>query len=246
LTVTTAEFAAARARVKDARHRVQTLDHPDPDKLPAAVLAGIWDCIKLYTEAPPKGSRNNFGLTAFLHWADLLAKPRQKGSWAREFSRGRRLWAGLTSTFNHVMLFGKEGNAERNLYAEFLDEAAVVLGKGALHEAAGQFRACGQAWDLLGVALLPAAVPLLRETQELMVERHRRFLDEGNGALERIRQIDARLEAIKAETEHDFPLDDAGVEQLLARLRDHVLGLYELEATAVAALKEALVQVAQN
>jgi hypothetical protein len=72
LTVTTAELAAARARAKNAKYRLLTLDHPDPEKLRSAVTAGIWDSIKLYTEAPPKGAAHNFGFAAYRHWAELL------------------------------------------------------------------------------------------------------------------------------------------------------------------------------
>jgi hypothetical protein len=158
LTVTTAELAAARGRVKETRQRILTLDLPDPEKLPAAVLAGIWDCLKLYTEAPPKGARTNFGLAAFEHWAKLLVTPKQRMSWAKEFPRGSKLLAGLTSTFNHIALFGKDGNAERLSYAAFLDEAATILQRPALRAVAEQFRSSGRAWDALAAALLPDAV----------------------------------------------------------------------------------------
>lgn len=240
LTVTTAELAAARGRVKETRQRILTLDLPAPDKLPAAVLAGIWDCIKLYTEAPPKGARSNFGLTAFAHWADLLVKPKQRMSWAKEFPRGSKLYAGLTSTFNHIMLFGKEGNAERLLFADFLDEAALLLQKPALREVAVQFRRSGQAWDALAAALLPATAPPLAATRELMVRRHARFLDAGNAALDEIRAIDAQLAALKAEAAAAFPLDEAGVTALCQDLHARVLALGAGEGEAVAALRDAV------
>ncbi len=61
VSVTTGELAAARGRVKKAKNRVLTLDPPQEEKLKTAVQAGIWDTIKLFTEKPPKGSKNNFG-----------------------------------------------------------------------------------------------------------------------------------------------------------------------------------------
>ena len=137
LTVTVAELAAARARVKKIKFRLLSLDMPDPDKLPAAVQKGIWDCIKLYTEAPPRGSKRNFGLAALKRWANLLTNPKQKLSWAKEFPAGRKRYAGLTSTFNSIALFGQDGerqDAERGLYADFLDEAGLVLNKPALFD----------------------------------------------------------------------------------------------------------------
>ena len=106
LTVTPDELAAARARAKNNKHRLITLEAPDPAKLPAAVGAGIRDCLRLYTEAPPKGSRNNFGLAAYRWWAELLTKPKARLSWEREFPAGPKMLAGLTSAFTDVALFG--------------------------------------------------------------------------------------------------------------------------------------------
>jgi hypothetical protein len=240
LATTTAELAAARGRVKEVKQRILTLDHPDPEKLPGAVLAGIWDCIKLFSEAPRKGSRNSFGLAALQHWANLLVKPQQRMSWAKEFPRGGKLLAGLTSTFNHIALFGKDGNAERLLYADFLDEAALILQIPALRTVAERFRRSGQAWDDLGAALLPGAVAPLRETRELMLRRHQRFLAAGNAALAEIHAIDARLAALKQSISADFPLDDAGVVELCDDLYDRVLAIHAIEAEAVANLRDAV------
>ena len=111
LTVTTAELAAARSRVKKQKNRILTLEPPNPDKLPDAVREGIWNCIRLYTEKPPKGSRNNFGFAAYDRWGDLLVKPKMRMSWAQEFPPGARMYAGLKSAYNDIALFGKDGNA---------------------------------------------------------------------------------------------------------------------------------------
>jgi hypothetical protein len=243
LTVTPDELARARGRVKKLKHRVLTLDSPNPDKLSAAVQKGIWDCIKLYTEGPPKGSRKNFGFAAYERWADLLVKPRQRLSWDIEFPPGRKLYAGLTSTFSRVALFGQNGqdlDAERRLYADFLDEAAVLLERPALQDAAQQFRRSGDAWRALALALLPDEVPPFKETRELMLNRHRAFREQGGAALDEIRQMDARLDAIKGEMATAFPLDEGQVEALQQNLRTHVLEIHDLEREAVRALQEAM------
>ena len=155
LTCTAAELAAARGRVKQDKHRLVTLEAPDPDKLAAAVSAGIWDTIRLYTEAPPRGSKNNFGLAAFLYWADLLTRPKMRLGWERVFPAGAPLLDGLTSACTDIAIFGKEGGAERDVYADFLDEAAAILGRPGLTAAAGRFREAAAAWDGLAAALLP-------------------------------------------------------------------------------------------
>jgi hypothetical protein len=241
LTVTTGELAAARSRVKKDKFRVLTLDHPDPNKLPAAVTAGIWDCIKLFTEQPPKGSKNNFGFAAYKWWGELLARPKQRLSWAREFPPGGKMYAGLTSAFTDISTFGKDGNAERMMYAAFLDEASVVLNKPGLKEAAEQFRMSAQAWDELSLALLPDVVALFKETRELMLCWHKLFLNQGNQALAEIRQINARLEAIQQGISADFPLNGAEVEVFCANLRDHILRIHDIEYAAVSTLRAVMI-----
>ena len=101
-------LAAARGRVKKDKFRIITLEPPVADKLAAAVQAGIWDTIKLFTEKPPKGSRNNFGLQAYQWWIKLLTRPRTRLSWEKEFPAGRPMFAGLTSQFSDINTFGKE------------------------------------------------------------------------------------------------------------------------------------------
>ncbi|MBK8431283.1 MAG: BtrH N-terminal domain-containing protein [Chloroflexi bacterium] len=119
LTVTTAELATARGRVKKDKFRTITLERPNEAKLVTAVQLGIWDCLKLYTEKPPKGSANNFGLRAYHTWAELLTKPTARLSWAKEFPAGRKLLSGLTNAFGDIQIFGKQGQAERDVYADF-------------------------------------------------------------------------------------------------------------------------------
>ncbi len=240
LTTTTGELAAARARVKKDKFRVLTLAWPNEEKLVTAVQLGIWDCIKLYTEKPPKGSKNNFGLQAFQWWAEQLTNPKARLSWEKEFPAGRKMFAGLTSVFTDINIFGKEGEAERDVYADFLDEAAILLEKPALREAAVHFRRSGEAWEALNSILLPDDVTSLAETQELMLKQHQLFLEEGKAALEQIVQIADRLETIKVEMETDFPLDEAGVIAMRQNIAEQVLHIREIEQEAVAAMKAAM------
>jgi hypothetical protein len=239
LTTTSGELAAARGRTKKSGHRLMTLEAPDPAKLPAAVSAGIWDCIRLYTEPPPKLGKNSFGLAAYQRWVELLAKPKARMSWEREFPAGSKMYAGLMTAFTDIAIFGKEGDnfADRLLYAAFLDEAAVILGKPGLGEVAGQFRAAAAEWGALAKALLPDEVEPLRETRELMLRRHNAFLDRGNAAQKEMRAIDARLDAIKAAVVADYPLSQPEVEAHRVRIAGQVMAIHDVEAAAVETLK---------
>jgi hypothetical protein len=240
LTISTAELAAARARVKKTKFRLVTLDPPQPEKLKTAVQAGLWDTIKLFTEKPPKGSRHNFGFAAYRHWAEMLVKPTGRGSWAAEYAPGRALYAVLTSAFTDIALFGKADWADRDLYADFLLEAAALLGKPALADIAPQFRASALAWAELGRALLPDDAPLLGETRELLQRRHDVFRTQGSAALAEIEAINGRLAAIKQTVAQEFPLSSAETAVLRQNIRAHVLTIHDIEKEAITTLQAIL------
>lgn len=240
LSTTTGQLAAARAQVKKVRNRILTLEPPDHDNLQEAVELGIWDCIKLYTEKPPKGARHNFGFAAYERLADTLRKPKIRGSWDKDFPRGRKMYAGLESVFSDTHTFGKEGFAERDMYADFLDEAADILQKPALREAGEHFRVSARAWEELGLILLPDEVPVWAEARGLMLTNQRLFLEEGGEKLERGRANCARLIEIRREMESDFPLSDEEVVAFRERIAEQVLKIRDTEAPAVATMKEAM------
>jgi hypothetical protein len=242
LTATTGVLAQARGRAKNNKHRLITLEMPDETKLAAAVSAGIWDCIRLYTEAPPRGSKNNFGLAAYRAWADSLNKPKGRASWEHHFPAGSKMLAGLTSAFTDIALFGKDIDdyADRARQADFLDEAASILNRPGLREAAHRFRAAAAEWAALATALLPDEVQPFAETRDLMMRRHAAFLDRGNGAMEEMAAIDARLDAIKSAVAADFPLTQPEVESHRARMADRVMAIHDVESAAVEAMKAAM------
>jgi hypothetical protein len=240
LTVTPAELHTARARVKKDKFRILTLDPPNPDKLVSAVQAGIWDCIKLYTEAPPKGSKNNFGLQAFKFWTEQLTKPKARLSWEREFPAGRAMFSALTEIYDAIHFFDGFPHAERELYADFLDEASVILHRPALQDAAENFRTAARAWDDLGLALLPDEMAPFKQAREIMHRRAHLFRTQGNAAIEEIRTLQSQFKALKAQMETDFPLGSDEVVAFRETLATHVMRVHDVEKEAVSALREAM------
>lgn len=240
LTISTEALHKARARVKKDKFRILTLEPPIPDKLPGAVQAGIWDCLKLFTEKPPKGSKNNFGLAAYDNWAKLLTKPKTRLSWAREFPRGRKLLAGLMGAFHDINCFGKVGCAERDVYADFLDEASLILDRPALQTAAAEFRRSAVAWEALSQALLPANMPLLGEMAHIQLAQRDLLLNQGSAATDEIRQLKTREKALLVQAESQFPLGEQEVEEFQAGLAERVLQIQAVEETAVSHLRQAM------
>ena len=236
----------ARGRVKQDRYRQVVLDPPNEAKLPPAVQKGIWQCISLFTEAPPRGSRDNFGLAAYQRWAKMLTNTRHKQSWERVFAPGPRLFHGLAGSnvqpgaFDWIMTWGAAPNAERGLYADFLDEAAVILSKPALREVAGQFRQSASAWNTLADGLLPDDVPPLAEAKALHLKRRQLFTEQGEAALVELEAVRARLRALSADVEKDFPMTAAEAAALREKLAAQVLAIHDVEAKAIEALQKVM------
>lgn len=245
LEVSAAELAQARGRVKKHKHRLLALDAPNLDRLPAAVTQGIWQTISLFCEAPPRGSRENFGLSAYERWAEMLDNTRNKKSWARLLPPGPRLYAALAgypgqpSAFSWAAsTWGTGHTVDRRMYADFLDEATLILGKPALAELSADFRRASDAWQGLSEALLPDGYPLLAETRRLQLRRHAVFIETGQAGLEEIHSINARLTELRKLAETEFPLDETGATSFRENLRTHVLEVMEIERQAIQDLRE--------
>ena len=241
-----AELTAARGRVKKEKYRVLALELPDPAKLPAAVEAGLRQCVALYADKPPRGTRDNFGLAALRHWADMLTNTRNPKSWARFFPAGAGLWAAVIGAGYSPGLVGWiEGwggpGADRAQYAAFLDEAAALLPRGAaLKPAAKLFRQAAAAWTELAALAAPDDVPLLGDARRLLARRRRLFVDEGAASLAERRDIGAQLNALRAEAATAFPFSETETAAYRARLAEQVLAIHEIESQAVAAMQAAL------
>jgi hypothetical protein len=245
LRVTRSALSAARGRIKADRFRLMELDTPNFDRLPEAVHKGIAQCIALYTEKPPRGKKENFGLAALEQWAQLLTKENHRQSWARQFPPGAALYQALLGTpwqpglLSWVMTWGTGDGADRGTYADFLDEAATILDRPALREAAKRFRSSRDTW----LALIERAVPqsgILREAQTLLLARHRRFVDEGDAAMEDRLACDARLMEINRSASKEFPMSETEVRSLLDGLAEGVMAIRTIEAEAVQMLQSAM------
>jgi len=241
LTIPAGVLHAARARVKKDKFRVVTFDPPIADKLTSAVQLGLCDSVKLFTEKPPKGSKNNFGLRAYEWWAEQLSNPRARMSFEKEFPAGRKMLAGLSSAYTDIMHFGKNDDpADRRKFAGFLNEAATILNRPALSDVAPQFRKAADAWRSLSLALLPDEVEPFREYRTLMDRSSQLFYEKGADATEERQQLEAQQETILTTMETDFPLDAAAVQSMRDNIASHVLAIRDIEAEAVSALKDSI------
>jgi hypothetical protein len=241
LTSTVNELAEARAAQGSLKNRVLTFYPPAGlENLPEAVEESIRACVKINTEAPEKGPRGNFGLAALRKWADLMVDARDKKGWPRVFAPGVNMYLGLLWAYKLIEHWGTGGSGSRPMYADFLDEAAVLLNKPALNEVAAQFRESGEFWSNLAGALLPDNVPLLKETRDLLVRKESLFREQGMDALAEMEQIAANLSDIKAEMAAGFPLTEEDAAGLREQLCERILQVHEAEQRAFETLQMAV------
>ncbi|MFV1857889.1 MAG: BtrH N-terminal domain-containing protein [Anaerolineales bacterium] len=129
---------------------------------------------------------------------------------------------------------------DRNLYAEFLDETALILGKPKLKVVGEQFRMSSDAWCNLSEALLPDEVPLLKEAKELLLLRRDLFLNEGDHTLDKIAATNARLREIHALATDEFPMSGEEVTVMRGRLAEQVMQISDIEREAIGLLQAAM------
>lgn len=243
LPLSATTLLAAWGRVKKERYRLETLDVPDTDRLSDGVRGGIAECIRLFFDGPEGGpTKRSFGRAGYDHWAQLLTKSGTRQSWQKVFPPGRPMLAGLVSSYGDVAspVGLRDGTAERSLFAEFLEEAGELLGTPAIREAAPAFRRSGEAFQTLGELLLPSRVEPFREAREVLDRRRQLFYDEGAAAEEGMSTAQRRLEELKAATDAEFPLDEAGVQELRGNLADQLATIRDLETAAFEALRDAV------
>src|SRR4029450_13232298 len=157
LTVPLDALAAARARVGSYRHRLLVLDAPaaelDTDGRRRAARAGLAEQVE------PLGQRSDsFSLPAFRKWARLLTGTGNAKAWPKVFADRVSLFdaclsvsedrsavfAAVLSVYENLEpAAGSGGGNLRALYAQFLDEAAGLLGQPALGGAGAARRRAG-------------------------------------------------------------------------------------------------------
>jgi hypothetical protein len=157
------------------------------------------------------------------------------------------MYAGLSSAFDRFGLGATGAQRDRDLYADFLDEAAMVLERPTLKESAKLFRVCAKGWGELSVALLPNRIPPFKEIRELMTRRRKLFVAKGGKAAAEIKQLNIRLESIRAEMEKAFPLTASEAVALREQIAESVLKVGEQERAAYESLQAAMAdRQAQN
>ncbi|MBL8155563.1 MAG: DUF4872 domain-containing protein [Anaerolineae bacterium] len=227
-TVPDDRFAAGRARIGSDKNRLLIADAPPSMDLPAAVRAGIEDHIDHLSR-----DSDSFSLPVYAKWAKMLTDTKNKKGWPVVFQTRVGLYAALASTYEGIVLDGSDGAGLRALYADFLDEAATILGQPALKDAAQSYRHAAACWRAFADAALPEA--LFGETRRLM---HQRESARRQNRLSDLAANRDRLESLAQAANRAFPLDDAATMQHFAAMQAALQSVHAAEVAALAALKQ--------
>jgi len=220
LTVPAERLADARARVGSYGHRLIEIDPAlvelDGDRLRAAVEEGL----ALQVEHLSARS-DSFSLPAWSKWARTLTGTGRK-AWPAVFADGR----GLGSATASIYTGAGRGEHLRSLYAEFLEEAAALLGRIELRDVAASWRQAAAAWERVAdTALAPG-------------DELRALIDASASAVGRGDEAAAEAERLARERWALQARRDAGLpdgEILFGQLAEAVAAVYAAERAAVEA-----------
>ena len=235
LTVTRQELSTARSRISSNKNRLMTIDPPAKKiDLKSAILDGIRiGCVELNK---PKVA--NFGLPAIAKWADLVNHPKDKKGWPQVFAEGNHHFYGaLRWCFVYLEIYQSPGMAFRGMYADFLEQAAVITRRPALAQAAAQYRALAAEWRALSHAFLPDTCPPLKKLRELLEENN--AAREAGAPLEQIAQRGERIAELQQGFRDHPPYTSADRAALFADLQVRIRRIHAAEVEACEALAAA-------
>lgn len=234
-TVPSASLTASRKRIPSFKNRLLLLSAPESIDLPAAVTAGIQGNIDYL------GSKStSFALPTLRKWARMLTDTKNAKGWPTVFAGGKCLFSGLVSVYEGIVHEGSDGTALRGMYADFLTEAAAVVGSAALSDAAAEYRALGAKWHTLADMALDPAVEPLAAARDVLDRREAAIKTGGDDQADMIVGLGKEFEAMRPGADADFPCDQAWIDDLFSRMQAQISDIYAHENAALDVLREAL------
>ena len=232
-------MAAARGRIGSYKHRMVTLTATDvaipADRLRSAVRAGLSEQVDHL-----RSTSDSFSLPAWRKWSRMMTDERNAKAWPRVFADGQGLFGALLAVVESVDATASPwGGHLRDLYATFLDEAAVSIDRPALGDAADAWRSAADAWDELADSAVPPDLDGAAEAVEA-VERLRAAVSDGEAGRKRVRKAADSAWQVRARYAEAFPLPAGRIDEILSDLGTKLVQIHDLEVDAVEATARAL------
>ena len=239
LSVDREKLDTARDRVTSYRNALHTIDPATaaikPETLRSAVESGLADFVEHL------GARSDsFSLPAWRKWSRLLTDTRNTKAWPNVFADRQGLAGALLSTWEGVMPMGMDGGHLRDLTADFLNEAADLLGDDRLRGSAIDFREAAVAWQHVAATALPDNVPEFVRLRELTSQIRESAADPAtvDPTSDGVAAAAEELWALRRRLDRGFPLDDRAVGALFEALSAGIARVFELETAAAANLRK--------
>ena len=204
------------------------------DRLRAAVRAGL--------AAGRRPARRHVDLVRAARLAQvvkLLVDPRAAKGWPTVFADRRGLLRALAGVWEGVEPAGMTGGHLRGLFADGLEQAAVVLDEPGLTAEAQRWREIADRWHALAETALPDDVPAIARLRTLTATITGAVAEGDAGAAERAAAAE-ELWRLRAEHADAPPLDEARLAAVLAGMSGHLAAIHDAEAAAVTRLGAAL------
>ncbi|MDE2816953.1 MAG: DUF4872 domain-containing protein [Chloroflexota bacterium] len=234
-TVPSASLTASRQRIPSFKNRLLLLSPPESMDLPAATRDGIQGNIE-YLGA----KSTSFALPTLRKWARMLTDTKNAKGWPTVFAEGKCLFSGLVSVYEGIMHEGSDGTALRGMYADFLAEAAAVLGVPALDDAAAEYREIGEKWRALAEMSLDPEVESLAAARDVLDRREAAIRTGGDDQADTIVGLGKEFEAMRPDADAAFPRDEAWINDLFARMQAQISDIFAHENAALDMLREAM------
>ena len=224
-------MALARGRITSYKNRLVSLSATagpiGADVLRRAVEDGIRDQVE-HLRSPS----DSFSLPAWRKWSRLMTDTRNAKAWPRVFAERVGLFGTLLSLVEAIDSdVGAEGGHMRDLFASFLQEAAVILERPALEAAAEKWRHAADLWEDLADAAVPPEIEGAIEAVEAAADLNVAVM-RGEPGRAAAATAAATLWAARDTYRETFPLGEPAVADLFADLGDRVAAIHAAEVEA--------------
>lgn len=229
-------IADGRARIGSYKNRLLLIESvPAEIDLQRAIQRGLALCVEHLSSAS-----ESFSLPAIQKWAKLMTDSKNKKGWHVVFKDRRGLFSTLRSLFEVIAIQGAPAGL-RDMYADFLREAAPLVQNPKLSGVADRYTALGRQWDELAEAALPDDIAVFKEVKQLLRERNEVVL-QGGAAWHDTIPLSTHLRNLSTACNLNFPMSDSEIAGLFTDLQERLFAIHEGEREAVAALEAAIAE----
>jgi hypothetical protein len=227
LTVERRTFDAARDRVGSYKNLLVSFRPGEVKDLHGAVTDGLIDCARRLS-----ASSTSFSLPAWHRWSKQLVDRRSPKGWPTVFSGRRGLIGALLSVWETATTAGMTGGHLRDLFADGLDESAMLLDLPALAIQADHWRAVAGKWDELAATALSEYTPEFAWMRGLTTVVSNGVRD-GDAGQEPAAAAGEELWRLRAHYDTEVPFTDSEVGELYTDLSGRLADLYQAEVKGV-------------